>query len=126
MTDIFNKTTTNTIIRYINHKYKCRWFWPFFILKENEIISNISRRIQHTLQYCFVAKISYEPRQSSGRWYQSIRRPLWSRWLKYSFYIPCYLYFMEYYWFVYCNIDNILHCWIWILKVNNKILINII
>ncbi len=38
----------------------------------------------HTLQYCFVAKISYEPRQSSGRWYQSTRRPLWSRWLKYS------------------------------------------
>jgi hypothetical protein len=37
-----------------------------------------------TLQYCLVAKISYEPRHSSGRWCQSIRRPLWSRWLKYS------------------------------------------
>ena len=86
MTYIIHETTTNAIIRYINHENECRRFRPFFILtKQNETqLNGKTNRRKHTLQYCFVAATSYEPRQSSGLWYQSVRRPVWSRWLKYS------------------------------------------
>lgn len=49
MTDVFDKTTTNTIVRDINHEDKCRWFRKLFILEKRDPSAGGKRRESNEL-----------------------------------------------------------------------------